>query len=174
VLVLGGSLGARALNFAAMELAQQLPDLHFIIQTGRRDYQDISRKVRELSLKNIELFDFTLTIQDYYVRAGLALSRAGGMVINEILAFGLPSILVPFPFATDSHQQANAQHVAREGASLQIDQSRLPELADLIRNLFAHPEKLAEMSANARRIAKPDAAREIAERIKAHVEKEAR
>ena len=94
------------------------------------------------------------------------------MVINEILAFGLPSVLVPFPFATDNHQQANAMHAAREGASLQIDQSRLPELADLIRNLFAHPEKLAEMAANALRIAKPNAAREIAERIKTHVERQ--
>jgi UDP-N-acetylglucosamine--N-acetylmuramyl-(pentapeptide) pyrophosphoryl-undecaprenol N-acetylglucosamine transferase len=93
------------------------------------------------------------------------------MVINEILAFGLPSVLIPFPFATDNHQKANAQHVAREGASLQTDQSRLPELADLIRDLFAHPEKLAKMAANALRIARPNAAREIAERIKAQVEK---
>jgi len=169
VLVLGGSLGARALSYAAAELAQKLPELHFIIQTGRRDYPDISRKVGELSVKNIDLFDFTLAMQAYYARADLVLSRAGGMVINEILAFGLPSVLVPFPFATDNHQEANAQHVAREGASLQIDQSRLPELADLIRDLFARPEKLAEMTANARRIAKPNAAREIAERIKTQV-----
>jgi UDP-N-acetylglucosamine--N-acetylmuramyl-(pentapeptide) pyrophosphoryl-undecaprenol N-acetylglucosamine transferase len=171
VLVLGGSLGARALNYAAIELAQKLPELHFIIQTGRRDYPDISRKVGELNVKNIELFDFTLAMQDYYVRADLVLSRAGGMVINEILAFGLPSVLVPFPFATDNHQQANAMHAAREGASLQIDQSRLPELADLIRDLCAHPKRLAEMAANARRIARPNAAREIAERIKAQVER---
>lgn len=169
LLVLGGSLGARALNYAAIELAQKLPELHLIIQTGRRDYADVSRKVAELNVKNIELFDFTLAMQDYYVRAELVLSRAGGMVINETLAFGLPSVLVPFPFATDNHQKANAQHVARQGASLQIDQSRLPELADLIRDLFAHPEKLREMAANARRIAKPNAAREIAERIKEQV-----
>jgi UDP-N-acetylglucosamine--N-acetylmuramyl-(pentapeptide) pyrophosphoryl-undecaprenol N-acetylglucosamine transferase len=171
VLVLGGSLGARALNCAAIELAQKLPDVHFIIQTGRRDYPDIAREVRELKLSNVELFDFALAMQDYYVRAELVLSRAGGMVINEILAFGLPSVLVPFPFATDNHQKANAQHVARQGASLQIDQSRLPESADLIRDLFVHPEKLAEMAANARRIAKPNAAKEIAQRIKAQIEK---
>jgi UDP-N-acetylglucosamine--N-acetylmuramyl-(pentapeptide) pyrophosphoryl-undecaprenol N-acetylglucosamine transferase len=169
VLVLGGSLGARALNYAAIELAQKLPELHFIVQTGRRDYPDVARKVGELNTKNIELFDFTLAMQDYYARADLVLSRAGGMVINEILAFGLPSVLIPFPFATDNHQKANAQHVAREGASLQTDQSRLPELADLIRDLFAHPEKLAKMAANALRIARPNAANEIARRIKEQV-----
>lgn len=172
VLVLGGSLGARALNLAAIELAQQLPELHFIIQTGRRDFAEVSRRVEELKLKNVELFDFTLAMEDYYARATLVLSRAGGMVINEILAFGLPSVLVPFPFATDNHQEANAQHVAREGASHQTDQSCLSELGTVIRDLFAHPEKLAEMSANARRIARPNAAAEIAQRIRAAVEVE--
>lgn len=169
VLVLGGSLGARALNFAAIELAQQLPELHFIIQTGRRDYSEVSRRVEELGLKNVELFGFTLAMEQYYGRAALVLSRAGGLVINEILTFGIPSILVPFPLATDNHQKANAQHVAREGASHQIDQSRLPETGSVIRDLFAHPEKLAQMAANARRIAKPKAAQEIAQRIKAQV-----
>jgi UDP-N-acetylglucosamine--N-acetylmuramyl-(pentapeptide) pyrophosphoryl-undecaprenol N-acetylglucosamine transferase len=171
VLVLGGSQGARALNFAAIELAQQLPELHFIIQTGRRDSAEITRRVKELELRNIELFDFTLAMEQYYARATLVLSRAGGVVINEILAFGIPSILVPFPLATDNHQKANARYVAREGASLQIDQSRLPETGNVIRDLFAHPEKLAEMAANARRIARPNAAQEIAQRIKAQVEK---
>jgi len=170
ILVLGGSLGARALNLAAIELAEQLPELHFVIQTGRRDFAEVSRRVEELKLKNAELFDFTLAMEDYYARATLVLSRAGGMVINEILAFGLPSVLIPFPFATDNHQKANAQHAAREGASHQIDQSRLPELGTVIRDLFAHPEKLAEMSANARRIAKPNAAAEIARRIHTAVE----
>ena len=171
VLVLGGSLGARALNFAAIELARQLPELRFIIQTGRRDSAEVNRRVQELGLKNIELFDFTLAMEQYFGRATLVLSRAGGVVINEILTFRIPSILVPFPLATDNHQKANALHVAREGASLQIDQSRLPETGNVIRDLFAHPEKLAEMAANARRIAKPNAAQEIAQRIKAHVEK---
>ena len=71
VLVLGGSLGARALNYAAIELAQKLPELHFIIQTGRRDYSEVSRRVQELGLKNIELFDFTLVMENYYARATL-------------------------------------------------------------------------------------------------------
>jgi UDP-N-acetylglucosamine--N-acetylmuramyl-(pentapeptide) pyrophosphoryl-undecaprenol N-acetylglucosamine transferase len=163
VLVLGGSLGARALNYAALDLARQLPELHFVVQTGRRDYADIRRK--SAGIANIELIDFTLAMEELYARASLVLTRAGGMVINEILAFSLPSILVPFPFATDNHQKANAQHVARQGATHQIDQSRLPELPGIIRDLFAHPERLAEMSAHARRIARRDAAEVIAGRI---------
>jgi UDP-N-acetylglucosamine--N-acetylmuramyl-(pentapeptide) pyrophosphoryl-undecaprenol N-acetylglucosamine transferase len=165
VLVLGGSLGARALNYAAIDLARQLPDLHFVVQTGRRDYAAIRQKASEAALTNIELIDFTLAMENLYSRASLVLTRAGGMVINEILAFELPSILVPFPFATDNHQKANAQHVARQGASLQTDQTDLPELVSVIRDLFAHPERLAAMSANARRIARRDAAEVIARRI---------
>ena len=59
------------------------------------------------------------------------LSRAGGMVINEILASRLPPILVSFPLATDNHQETTPQHVARKGASSQINQSRWPELVKM-------------------------------------------
>jgi UDP-N-acetylglucosamine--N-acetylmuramyl-(pentapeptide) pyrophosphoryl-undecaprenol N-acetylglucosamine transferase len=163
ILVLGGSQGARALNYAALDLARALPNLHFIIQTGRRDYADI--QTQAAGLNNVELIDFVLAMEELYSRASLVLSRAGGMVINEILAFGLPSILVPFPFATDNHQKANAQQVARQGATIQTDQSHLPELADIVRDLFDHPDRLSRMAENARRIARRDAAQHIAETI---------
>jgi UDP-N-acetylglucosamine--N-acetylmuramyl-(pentapeptide) pyrophosphoryl-undecaprenol N-acetylglucosamine transferase len=169
ILVLGGSLGARALNFATIDFARQLPELHFLVQTGRRDYAEMQRRVQEAGLRNIELIDFTLAMEDLYSRASLVLSRAGGMVINEVLAFGLPSILVPFPFATDNHQKANAQHVAREGGALQIDQSCLPEVSSVIRELFAQPQRLEAMAATARRIARRDAAERIARRIVARL-----
>ena len=169
VLVLGGSLGARALNFAAIDFARQLPELHFLVQTGRRDFAEMQRRVREAGLRNIELIDFTLAMEELYARASLVLSRAGGMVINEILAFGLPSILVPFPFATDNHQKANAQHVARQGGALQIDQSCLPEIVNVIRELFAQPQRLEALAASARRIARRDAAGNIARRIAARL-----
>jgi len=163
VLVLGGSQGARALNAAAVDLARRLPQFRFIVQTGRRDYAACQQQAAGLS--NLELIDFTLSMEELYARASLAVSRAGGMVINEILAFELPSILVPFPFATDSHQKANAQYVALEGASIKLDQSRLPELPELVTELLANPARREELATNARRIARRDAADRIAARI---------
>jgi UDP-N-acetylglucosamine--N-acetylmuramyl-(pentapeptide) pyrophosphoryl-undecaprenol N-acetylglucosamine transferase len=165
VLVLGGSQGARALNAAALDLARQLPELHFVVQTGRRDYPDVRTTAAKYGLANIELIDFTLAMEELYARASLVLSRAGGMVVNEILALGLPSILVPFPFATDNHQKANAQHAARQGAALQIDQSRLPELGKIVPELLADRPRLAQMTESARRIACRDATSVIAKRI---------
>jgi UDP-N-acetylglucosamine--N-acetylmuramyl-(pentapeptide) pyrophosphoryl-undecaprenol N-acetylglucosamine transferase len=169
LLVLGGSLGARALNLQALELARELAHLKVVVQTGRRDFVEMQQRVQAAGLGNVELVDFTLAIDELYSRASLVLSRAGGMVINEILAFGLPSILVPFPFATDNHQKANAQHIARKGAALQIDQARLPETASIIRQLFERPTELATMAARARELARRDAARTIARRIAAIV-----
>ena len=165
VLVLGGSGGARALSLAAVELAGRQSNLHFIVLTGRRDYEIVKEKAGAAGIKNLELLDFTPDMERLYARASLVISRAGGMVINEILASGIPSILIPFPFATDSHQQANAHYVALQGASLQIDQSRLPELNGIVKQLFEEPERLARLSENARRIARRDAAEVIADRI---------
>jgi UDP-N-acetylglucosamine--N-acetylmuramyl-(pentapeptide) pyrophosphoryl-undecaprenol N-acetylglucosamine transferase len=163
VLVLGGSQGARALNTAAVEMARALPQYRFVVQTGRRDYALV--KEQATGLANMELTDFTLDMEELYAQASLVVSRAGGMAINEILAFGLPSILVPFPFAIDNHQKANAQHVALQGASINLVQSRLPEIPGIVAALMADPVRRTEMSASARRIARSDAAQLIADRI---------
>jgi UDP-N-acetylglucosamine--N-acetylmuramyl-(pentapeptide) pyrophosphoryl-undecaprenol N-acetylglucosamine transferase len=188
VLVLGGSGGARALSLAAVDIARQLPELHFIILTGRRDFPLVSKALTDAGTRrqgdaeisadagrrtpdagrrttNVELIDFTLGMEDLYARASLVVSRAGSMVINEVLSLGLPTILIPFPFATDNHQKANALQVARQGAAICLDQTRLPELSNIIKSLFADASSLAELSVNARRIARRDAAGRIAECI---------
>lgn len=162
VLVLGGSLGARALNLAAIELANRYPEIKFIIQTGRRDYDMMKAKIIS---ENCQLIDFTLTPEDNYAKASLAISRAGGMVLSELLAFRIPSIIVPFPFATDRHQAANAQFLEKEGAAIILDQDHLPELENIFKKLISDKGQLEKMSDNARRIARSDAADKIAERI---------
>ena len=162
VLVLGGSLGARALNLAAVDAAAALANLDFIILTGQRDHEFVRSRVRS---KNCELVEFTSSPEELFRRATIAVSRAGGMVLSELVAFGIPAILVPFPYATDRHQDANARHLASVGAALVLDQNRLSGLTSLIRELANDVERREAMAAAARRVARPDAAAVIAKRL---------
>ncbi len=162
VLVLGGSQGARALNLAAIDLAAALTNFRFIIITGRRDYNLVKSRIRS---GNCELVDFTDRPEEFYTQATIAISRAGGMVLSELVTFGVPTILVPFPYATDKHQDANAEYLASVGAAIVLDQNRLPGLTSLVCSLMTDDARRREMSEAAYRAASPDAAQVIAERI---------
>ncbi len=162
VLFIGGSLGAQALNVAALDAAAALANLHFIILTGRRDYEFVRSRVRS---RNVELVEFTSHPEELYRRATIAVSRAGGVVLSELVAFGIPAILVPFPHATDRHQNANAEYLASVGAATVLDQSRLSGLTSLIGSLLDDVPRRQQMEAAARTVARPDAASVIARRI---------
>jgi UDP-N-acetylglucosamine--N-acetylmuramyl-(pentapeptide) pyrophosphoryl-undecaprenol N-acetylglucosamine transferase len=162
VLFIGGSLGAQALNAAALDAAAALTNLNFIILTGRRDHEFVRSRVAS---KNVELVEFTSHPEDLYRRATIAVSRAGGVVLSELVAFGIPAILIPFPYATDRHQDANAEYLASVGAASVLDQSRLSGLTSLVRTLIDDTSRRRQMEAAARSIARPDAASTIARRI---------
>jgi len=162
VLFIGGSLGAQALNVAALDAAAALTNLNFIILTGRRDHEFVRSRVRS---KNCELVEFTSHPEELYRRATIAVSRAGGVVLSELVAFGIPAILIPFPYATDRHQDANAEYLVSVGAALVLDQSRLSGLTSLVRTLIDDAPRRRQMEAAARTIARPDAAMAIVRRI---------
>ncbi|MFO7675893.1 MAG: undecaprenyldiphospho-muramoylpentapeptide beta-N-acetylglucosaminyltransferase [bacterium] len=155
VLVLGGSQGARALNLAALDAAGVLMSVRFILLTGRRDFDLVRSQVRT---NNIELVDYTDRPHELYRRATIAVSRAGGMVLSELAAFGIPAILIPYPHATDRHQEANAQYLTSLGAASTLDQYRLSGLVSEIKLLLADAERRQRMSDAARAAARPDAA----------------
>ncbi len=162
VLFIGGSLGAHALNAAALDAAAALANLNFIILTGRRDYEFVRSRVTS---KNVELVESTSHPEELYRRATIAVSRAGGVVLSELVAFGIPAILIPFPYATDRHQDANAEYLASIGAASVLDQSRLSGLTSLVRTLMDDAPRRQQMEVAARSIARPDAASTIARRI---------
>ena len=162
VLVLGGSLGARALNKAAVEAAAALPQYHFVILSGRRDYADIKERAAS---PNCEVVEFTLHPEELYRRAAIAVSRSGGVVLSELLAFGVPAILVPYPFAIDKHQDANARYLASVGAAFVLGEERLAELPSAVEGLMADEQRRRLMAHAARLVARPNAAAAIAERI---------
>jgi UDP-N-acetylglucosamine--N-acetylmuramyl-(pentapeptide) pyrophosphoryl-undecaprenol N-acetylglucosamine transferase len=162
VLFIGGSGGAQALSMACLDAAAALTNLNFVLIAGRRDYEFIHSRVRS---KNCEVVEFTAHPEELYRRASIAVSRAGGVVLSELVAFGIPAILVPFPYATDRHQDANAEYLASVGAASLLDQNRLSGLTSLIRTLMDDVALRDKMAAAAKAAARPAAAREVAARV---------
>ncbi|MEO0069202.1 MAG: UDP-N-acetylglucosamine--N-acetylmuramyl-(pentapeptide) pyrophosphoryl-undecaprenol N-acetylglucosamine transferase [candidate division WOR-3 bacterium] len=162
VLVLGGSQGARALNLAGLDMAATLPNYHFIILTGRRDYQICKALIRS---KNCELVEWTDHPEELYQKATIAVSRAGGLVISELLSLGIPAILVPYPYATSGHQEANARYLESLGAAIVLRENQLSGLVSLVQTLLGDEKRRKEMAMRAKAAARPDAAQVITERI---------
>ena len=161
-LVLGGSGGARRLNQFGYELARRMPRERFIILTGRRDYQEMRAKPK---LSNIELFEFTSHPEELYARAKIAISRAGAIMLSELLANGIPSILVPFPYAVDDHQTYNARWAAQAGAAVLISEKEIERVEIVLSKLVDDKTRRELMSVAGRNLVPCDAASQIAERI---------
>ena len=114
---------------------------------------------------NCELVDFTDHPGELYRQATLAISRAGGMVLSELAAFGIPAILIPFPYATDRHQDANARYLAAHGAAVVMEQSSLSGLVSEVRRLMDDVERRVRIGDAVHLLACPRATQDIAERI---------
>jgi UDP-N-acetylglucosamine--N-acetylmuramyl-(pentapeptide) pyrophosphoryl-undecaprenol N-acetylglucosamine transferase len=167
LLVFGGSQGAHAINEAMIrclpELRRQAPGMHIIHQTGERDYNDALAAYRGLG-ESAEVFKFIEDMPAAFARADLMVCRSGASTVAEITAAGKPAIFVPFPRAADDHQRVNAEALARSGAAVVVEESKLEGvwLAETIAALLGDPRRLEQMSAAARELAHPDAARDIA------------
>ncbi|MFH1138918.1 MAG: undecaprenyldiphospho-muramoylpentapeptide beta-N-acetylglucosaminyltransferase [Pseudomonadota bacterium] len=176
LLVAGGSLGARALNQAAVEAVRLLSAQGLrpgvIHQTGTEDFETVKKAYDNLGVA-AEVKPFFQDMERAYREASLVLCRAGALTAAEVSAMGLPAIFVPLPWAADNHQEHNARFLAEAGAAEILRQGDLtPEsLADLIRSLAQDQNRLEKMARAARRVARPDAAREICDLCEAHVKR---
>lgn len=162
ILVLGGSGGARILNELGYRLAKKIPEIGFVILTGKRDYEEMKAKP---GLSNLELVEFTMHPEELYKRAMLAISRAGAVVLSELLANGIPSILVPFPFAVDDHQTANARWAETAGAALMVPEREIENIESTLLRLLKDKKQCSKMATAGRQLVPQDAAQRIAERI---------
>jgi UDP-N-acetylglucosamine--N-acetylmuramyl-(pentapeptide) pyrophosphoryl-undecaprenol N-acetylglucosamine transferase len=160
LLVLGGSQGARRLNELAMERwgGAGPAVLHVC---GERDYSALRDRV---SRPDYRLVAFTDAIGAAYSAADLALARAGGSVW-ELAAAGLPAVLVPYPHATADHQAKNADFFAAAGGAVAVDESELERVPKLVEELLADAGRRGRMREAMQRVARPDAADEIAEEL---------
>jgi UDP-N-acetylglucosamine--N-acetylmuramyl-(pentapeptide) pyrophosphoryl-undecaprenol N-acetylglucosamine transferase len=158
LLVFGGSQGAASLNDEIVEAfgAAGPAVLHLC---GERDFERLSGRVGR---DDYRLVAFTNEFGAAVGAADLVVARAGGSVW-EVAAAGKPAILVPYPFATADHQAKNARFFERAGGAITVPETELGRVADLARSLIGDPERLKEMGDAMKRVAKPNAAEEIAE-----------
>jgi UDP-N-acetylglucosamine--N-acetylmuramyl-(pentapeptide) pyrophosphoryl-undecaprenol N-acetylglucosamine transferase len=169
VLIFGGSQGAHAINMAmvaaAPELASGREGIAITHQTGEADLEMVREAYRQAGV-DARVEPFLYAMADEMSAADLIVSRAGATTLAELAAAARPSVLVPFPHATDDHQRKNAEVLSRAGAAILIDQRDLAgaRLAAVIRELAADRSRLDRMAGEVRQFARPDAARLIVER----------
>jgi UDP-N-acetylglucosamine--N-acetylmuramyl-(pentapeptide) pyrophosphoryl-undecaprenol N-acetylglucosamine transferase len=171
VLIVGGSQGARALNQCLIEslplFQSEVGDgLRFIHQTGEADY-NVVRAAYDTQSIQAEVCAFIDNIAEAFSRADLMVCRAGATTVAELAAAGKASILVPYPSATDQHQLQNARALERAGGAQVIEQKDLTpqRLVKEILALLGNRQNLALMEQKARSLARPGAARRIADLV---------
>jgi UDP-N-acetylglucosamine--N-acetylmuramyl-(pentapeptide) pyrophosphoryl-undecaprenol N-acetylglucosamine transferase len=160
LLVLGGSLGALALNESVPAALSRLPEtLRPIVrhQAGERTIEDARRSYAEQGVE-AEITPFIEDMADAYAWADLVICRAGALTVAEISAAGLPAIFIPFPAAVDDHQTANARPMVDAGAAEIMQQAELSSesLADVLQRWLRSREGLVDRARKARSLAMPD------------------
>jgi len=163
LVVTGGSQGARSINraiAAALQPLADIPGLAIAHQTGARDLEE-TRAAYASARVRAEVEPFFDDMPERIAHADLVVARSGGTVA-EICVAGVASVLVPYPFAADDHQMANARELERAGACAVVpdDQAQL-RLGSLVVELLRDPARRARMAEGALRRARPDAARDI-------------
>ncbi len=165
VLVVGGSLGAQALNETlpkalALMSGQDRPNV--VHQTGKKHLEAVRQLYKQTGV-NADIRAFLDDMATQYAKADVVICRAGALTIAELAAAGVASVLIPFPFAVDDHQTYNARFLSEKGAALLLPQKELSadRLAQLLRELTR--EKLLVMAQAARSLAKPDATQQVAQ-----------
>ena len=170
ILVFGGSQGAQAINTAVQDALEQLrpnlSGLEFIHQTGERDYQATLEAYRNAGATAV-VCPFFKDMPDQFAKADLLICRSGATTLAEITVAGKAALLVPFPLATDNHQQKNAESLVQEGAAEMILQKDLNGnvLAARIQYYLQHREELHRMERRSRGLGRPDSTERIVDLI---------
>ena len=169
LLVLGGSGGARSINEAMAANIEKLHNemnLQIIWQCGSRYYDELHIQLHTDDYEDLRLVDFLHNMPEAYAVADLVVSRAGALSCSELALTGKPSILIPSPNVAGDHQSKNARSMVDEGAAAILDDSEAGDaLAQLVEKLIFDQQKLKEMQQAALKLARPDAAGEIAREI---------
>lgn len=168
VLIFGGSRGARSINQALMlgrEVLQTRSDLQVIHITGKEDFSWASCQngMEEVKFGNIIVKPYLHNMPDALAVADLVVCRSGATTLAEITVRGIPAILIPYPFATDNHQEFNARSLAKEGAAVMLLDRELKEikLEECILELIDDENRLRIMAQKSRDLGKPEAAQTI-------------
>lgn len=167
LLILGGSQGAAVIN-------KTLPNALSIIgaeirpviwhQTGKFHLEETRRMYQVLGIK-ARLDSFIENMAEAYQWADLVVCRAGALTVSELMAAGLGSVLVPYPYATDNHQLRNAEYLANAKAAIILLQTEFSSirLAELLRKLICDQEKISDMGEAANKLYQPNATQHVIE-----------
>ena len=170
ILIIGGSQGARAVNRAFAEAAGILKredrEVDIIHQTGKTDHESVVADYKKRDIKG-DIFPFIDDMATAYNRADLVISRAGATTIFELAGLGKPSILVPYPYASNQHQEINARTLVREGGAEMILENHLTgkALADVVVKYMDDRGALIEMGKRAAKVGRPDASGIIVDQL---------
>jgi undecaprenyldiphospho-muramoylpentapeptide beta-N-acetylglucosaminyltransferase len=171
VLIFGGSLGARRVNDAALELYDRWrgrDDVAIVHVSGARDHDACAQRLAALR-RDGDRVSYTLLAYDEdlaarYAVTSVAVCRAGAVTVAELAVTGTPALLVPLPGAPDDHQQRNAEALVTAGAAILVPDADATgaRLAAELDRLLTDPDRLDTMSAAAHRLGRPDAAARVA------------
>lgn len=173
--IMGGSLGAKTINNAAIGILKELSskNIQIIFQTGKKNYEQITEELENIypeykTDKNIIIKPYFDNMATILKACDIAISRAGSLSISEICACGIAPIFVPYPYAAADHQRKNAKCMVEKGAGLYLEDSdtTAENLLNLITDLVNNPEKLQGIQNASLKLAKFDGVEKIVEQIK--------
>lgn len=162
VLVFGGSQGAQSINRSFIEIIVNKKNKNYQIMwaAGPEQYDKIKEKLNEVNIniekiENAKIVPYIYNMEEVMNIADLVVCRSGAMTITEVSAVGKPAIFIPFPFATENHQEYNARVLEKVGAAkIILDKDINSELlGNTINKIIRNKEKLEEMGKNAEKVA---------------------
>lgn len=168
LLIIGGSQGARTINESIEAGLKRFVDagIQVIWQTGPAFIERAREAVATVGSPLIKAYDFIYDMDKAYAVANVVVSRAGALSVSELCLVGRPAILVPFPAAAEDHQTKNAMSLVERNAALLVnDRSAREELITTTLNLLNNPAQQKQLRTEIKTLAKPNAARHIAQEV---------
>ncbi len=175
VLIFGGSQGAKSINNALIDIIKNKANKNYQIiwASGPKQYNVIKENLKELKIninkiENVKIVPYIYNMEEVMNLSDVIISRSGAMTITEIAITGKPAIFIPFPFATENHQEYNARVLADVGAAkIILDKELNGEiLAKTLDDMFKNKDELSKMGINANKIAIKDVEEKIYKEIK--------
>ncbi len=170
LLIMGGSQGAHRLNELIIKVQEIWQNKNLPLQTihlsGERDFSPVENAYKKLAIKSY-IASFSDNIGDIYSLTNLAIVRGGAVTLAELMYWGIPAVIIPYPYATAKHQDLNAEFMERQGAAKVFKEEELKAevLAEYVSSLVENRGKLAEMAKASRALAQKDAADILVKRI---------
>jgi UDP-N-acetylglucosamine--N-acetylmuramyl-(pentapeptide) pyrophosphoryl-undecaprenol N-acetylglucosamine transferase len=170
ILVVGGSLGARAINWAfldALKILKKAGKEPLVIhQSGETDHAHLAEAYANRGLQG-KIVPFIQDMASAYNQADMVVSRAGATTVSELAALGKPSIIIPYPYAANRHQETNALTLVKGGGAEMILETDLSgqSLAELLMRYMDDRRALEAMAKQAAKMGRPDAAKVIVDQL---------